>query len=138
MGVIEAHQHPPRIRSCATLWAGHVDDGDVWTLELSGEADIATLPMLTEELAEGVRVNRPRFIIDMAGLRFCDVGSAELIMSVSRRSPVRLTRVTGLVRRVFDLLDSEWYPSHALSVATVDRPPRLGSSPGEDGWRSSW
>ena len=132
MSVIESQQHPQQTRQCATLWAGHVDDGDVWTLELSGEADIATLPMLREELAEGLRVNRARFVIDMAGLRFCDVGSAELIMSVSRSSSVSLSGVAGMVKRVFDLLDPEWLPTRDVSVAPVDPPPRLDSSPAED------
>lgn len=128
MGISEARQHPPRLHSHASLWARHVDGGDVWTLELAGEADIATLRMLREELARAVGMKRARSVIDLSGLRFCDVVSAELIMSVSRTSWVSLTGAAGSVKRVFDLLTSERYPSHPGPYAPSDLPPRLRSA----------
>ncbi len=127
MAGIEAQQHLPPFHSCATLRARHVDEDDVWTLELTGEADIATLSMLTEELAEGLRVDRPRFVIDIAGLRFCDVRSAELMMSVTRAASVSLRGVAGSVKRVFDLLASEGSPPPWQPPDVVDRPPLKGS-----------
>ncbi len=112
-----AAQHRPPGRARTSLGARHVDRGDVWALELSGEADVATLEMLRDELAQGVRTNRARVVIDVSGLRFCDVASADLISSVCRSPSVSLTGVAGSVKLVLDLLASEVEPSLPPSSA---------------------
>lgn len=98
--------HALRTRTCTTLRAAHVDLGDVWVLELHGEADVATLTMLGQELVWALRMNRDQLVVDVTGLRFCDVRSAHLIATARRPGPVYVTGATGSVRRVFDLLDS--------------------------------
>jgi anti-anti-sigma regulatory factor len=88
----------------------------VWALELSGEADIATLAMLGAELADAVRKDREDLVVDLTGLRFCDVHSAHLILTARRPKPVSLTGASGSVKRVFDLLDAlHVAPDHAAS-----------------------
>lgn len=105
MGALES-EPLTQSRSCATLRARHVDRGNSWALELSGEADIASLPMLTEELADAVGMGRDDLVVDVTGLRFCDVHSAHLILTARRRRPVSLTGATGSVKRIFELLDT--------------------------------
>ena len=95
-----------RTTSCATLQARHLDGGAVWTLELSGEADLATLGMLKEELAQVRTTSRDHLVVDVAKLTFCDVASAHLLRTARRTIPVTLSGATGSVRRVFDLLDA--------------------------------
>ena len=105
MGALD-RQFPAPAHSSATLRARQVDRGTGWALELSGEADIASLPMLTEELADAVGMGRDDLVVDVTGLRFCDVHSAHLILTARRRRPVSLTGATGSVKRIFELLDT--------------------------------
>jgi hypothetical protein len=99
-----------------------VDRGDSWALELSGEADIASLPMLTEELADAVGMDRDDLVVDVTGLRFCDVRSAHLILTARGPRPVSLTGAAGSVKRIFDLVDT-------LHVAPDDSASRGAPSP---------
>ena len=91
-------------RSYATLSARHRDGGSRGVLELSGEADIATLFLLGDDLAEAVRLHPDHLVVDVSELRFCDVHSAHMILTASRMSPITVTGATGSVKRVFDLL----------------------------------
>jgi anti-anti-sigma regulatory factor len=74
-------------------------------LELSGEADIATMRMLRRELALLTTVDHADAEIDVTDLVFCDVASAHLLLTARRRVPLVLSGATGSVKRVFDLLD---------------------------------
>lgn len=105
MGSVETPRWS-QTRSCATLRARHLDDGASWTLELSGEADIATLALLRQELAHMAATTPAGAVVDVTDLVFCDVGSAELILVARRTCPVRVIGATGTVKRVFDVLDA--------------------------------
>jgi anti-anti-sigma regulatory factor len=105
MGALD-RQFPAPAHSSATLRARQVDRGTGWALELSGEADIATVTMLGQELADAVGMDREDLVVDLTGLRFCDVQSAHLIRTARRPKPVSLTGATGSVKRVFELLDT--------------------------------
>lgn len=104
MGSVATHVWS-QTRSCATLCARHGDCKASWVLELSGEADIATLALLRQELAHMVAVQPADVVVDVTALAFCDVASAELILAARRTSPVRVVGATGSVKRLFDLLD---------------------------------
>ena len=95
---------PPR--TDLTLQARHREDGAVWRLELSGEADIATLALLRQEVALLTAMDRADAVVDVTHLTFCDVASAHLILSARRTKPLTLRGATGSVARVFDLLDA--------------------------------
>lgn len=95
-----------RTKSYATLRVRHLDGGASWMLELSGEADIATVGLLGQELAHAATMQRADVVVDLSGLGFCDVASAELILSARRSHLVTLIGATGSVKRVFDLLDA--------------------------------
>lgn len=105
MGSVATH-HWSRTRSCSTLRARHLDAGPSWVLELFGEADIAALSLLEQELAEMATMNREEVVVDVTGLVFCDVACAELVRTARRTHPVTLIGATGRVKRVFDLLDA--------------------------------
>ncbi len=112
-----------RTVSCATLRARH-RDGAVRKLELSGEADIATLDMLKRELARLCVVHRDDAVVDLSALVFCDVASAHLLLTARRTVPVRLTGATGSVRRVLDLVN-ELHLQRLPSYQFLDRAPAL-------------
>ncbi len=104
MGSVATH-HWSETRSRASLRARHVDGGASWMLELSGEADIATLGLL-RQLAQMATMDRADVVVDTSGLAFCDVASAELILAARRTHPVTVIGAMGTVKRVFDLLDA--------------------------------
>jgi anti-anti-sigma factor len=88
------------------LRARHQDEGRSWLLELSGEADVATLRMLRQELGRVLAADREERVVDLTHLAFCDVASAHLLLTARRTAGVTLTGATGTVRRVFDLLEA--------------------------------
>lgn len=89
-----------------TLSARHLDDGALWVLELSGEADVATLGLLRQELAHLATTNTGEAVVDVTRLKFCDVAAAQMILVAGCASPFTLRGATGPVERVFDLLDA--------------------------------
>lgn len=96
-----------RARSCATLRARHHDAGGLWTLELSGEADLLTLSMLREELAHAVAMNPELLLLDVTDLRFCDVRCAHLILTARHAVPTTVIGAGGSVRRILDVLSPQ-------------------------------
>lgn len=103
MGSVASPQWSPTL-SCVTLRARHLDAAP-WVLELSGEADIATMALLRQELGQLARSRCEHAVLDVSGLVFCDVASAHLILTARRMMPVTVTGATGSVKRVFDLLE---------------------------------
>jgi anti-anti-sigma factor len=79
---------------------------DAAAIVVTGELDLTTRPVLAERLAL-VLVARPRrLVVDMAGTRFVDCGSARLIVTAGQFLPSgRLTirRPSPPVRRVLEL-----------------------------------
>lgn len=110
MGVIAASRppqmSPSTISPSTVLRARLVDRGTVSALELSGEADLTTLTVLRQALEAALERHGARVVIDVTGLRFCDVHSAMLILSVSRATPTSVIGAQGSVRRVLETLDS--------------------------------
>lgn len=94
-----------RTVSYATLRARHLD-GSPRVLQLFGEADIATLGMLRRELAHLAATHQADVVVDVTGLKFCDVASAHLILTARRRVPVTIGGATGSVKRVLDLVSA--------------------------------
>ena len=104
MGSVVATPLWSRVVSCATLRARHLD-GTPWVLELSGEADIATMSMLRRELALLTTLDHAGAEVDVTDLTFCDVASAHLLLTAQRRVPLVLHGASGSVKRVLDLLE---------------------------------
>lgn len=100
-----ASPHWSETVTCATLSARHLDAAP-WVLELSGEADIATLSLLRQELTQLARSQCEHAVLDVTPLSFCDVASSHLILTARRLAPVTVIGATGSVKRVFDLMES--------------------------------
>lgn len=127
-----------RRREYLTLWARHVDGEDFWVLELSGQADIATLGLLRQELAHLATTNTREAVVDVTRLEFCDVAAAQMILVAECTIPFTLRGATGPVKRVFDLLDAlqkQSLPhhlpaSHPSGSSSSTRPPLPATEPG--------
>ena len=103
-------------------------------LTLGGELDLATVPLLQEQLDRAGR-GRGAVVIDLSGLRFIDSSGLHMLVRAERQlraSGGQLVLVRGprAVRRVFELTGLDRYfawcdfPSAALRTA-LDR--RIGS-----------
>jgi anti-anti-sigma factor len=106
----------------------------VVVLTLGGELDLATVPLLQEQLDRAGR-GRGAVVIDLSGLRFIDSSGLHMLVRAERQlraSGGQLVLVRGprAVRRVFELTGLDRYfawcdfPSAALRTA-LDR--RIGS-----------
>ena len=73
---------------------------------LCGEADVLSLPMLTEELAHAVAMSPELLVVDVTDLSFCDVRCAHAILAARQAVPTDLIGAVGSVRRVLDALSS--------------------------------
>lgn len=132
MGVVESSA-ALSARSSASLAVSHRNRGGCLLLELSGEADITTRALLSEELAYAVTMNRDNLVVDVTGLRFCDVHSAHQILTACRPAQVTLIGATGPVRRVFDLLNT-WQARAGAPTPDVTGP---SERPLQSGGRTS-
>src|SRR5215467_755945 len=76
----------------------------ITTLVISGELDLATMPLLAGQLTLVLRDDPGQLVFDLAGTEFMDCGSARLIASSGPggRRPVIRYPNPG-VRRIFEL-----------------------------------
>jgi anti-sigma B factor antagonist len=110
-----ARSDPPARRSAGppgTLLVVKVDvSPEGVTLVITGELDLTTRPLLAEHLSAILGARPRRLILDLAGVRFMDCGSARLIVSAGpflpegRRPIVR--HPSRAVRRVLELTGFE-------------------------------
>ncbi len=83
-------------------------DGDVHTLRLSGELDIATADRVEQELRTVEATDAGQIVLDLSGLTFMDSTGVRLVLSAHARAQAdsnRLSLVRGspAVQRVFEL-----------------------------------
>jgi anti-sigma B factor antagonist len=102
-----------------------------WVLGLRGELDLATAPMLNEEVGELERVGFDRLVLDLRELSFMDCAGIRVIVAADRRShytgaEVEILCGPGQIKRVFGLtgLDQELRISAMPTTARTgdDRP----------------
>src|SRR5580704_11269130 len=86
---------------------------DIVTVVITGELDLTNRPVFSEHLSPVLRARPRRLILDMAGTRFIDCGSARLIASAARFLPEGscpiIRRPSRAVRRVFELTGFDAY-----------------------------
>ena len=82
---------------------------------ISGDMDIASVPMLREQLLGLLRPHAGRVVIDLSGVTFCDASGLAVLVGASRRADLlggvlRLVAPTPLVATVLRLtgLDSRF------------------------------
>jgi anti-anti-sigma factor len=83
-------------------------DGDLHTVELEGELDLATAPGVEQELERVEATDAAAIILDLSGLTFIDSTGIRLVLAAARRSRAdsnRLTllRGTAAVQRAFEI-----------------------------------
>ena len=100
--------------------------GQICTLAVSGELDIATTHVLARRAAEALRLPTERLIIDLSGLQFIDVCGARGLADVTRAAPpgypVLVRGAAGPVRRILDLLALPLEQSGAVTPDSAERP----------------
>jgi anti-sigma B factor antagonist len=112
------------------------DEAGVRILAVAGELDIATAPELCARLDASRTVRRPRMLVDLTDVDFCDstglralLGAASEVRAHGGRFAI-VCAPTGGVARLLDVVGaSEWMGIHAdaqsgLAALTVSPPPR--------------
>lgn len=130
MGSTKAPPLPPQARLRTTLTSRHGAEGTSWVLAVSGEADIATIAELRDELALlGAARGRGHLVVDLSGLDFCDVACASLLLTARRTLPCSVGGASGAVRRVLDLVDALRLPRRTDGRPSAPAGPSTGVSP---------
>ena len=83
-------------------------DESLFSIELFGELDLATVPELDSVLARAESTDAKEIVVDLSGLEFVDSTGIALLVKAARRSRMnggrlRLLRGTGQVERVMTL-----------------------------------
>lgn len=87
-------------------------EGDVHTICLFGELDLATVPDVEEEIQRVEATDAAAIIVDLSGLTFMDSTGVRLMLSADARSRANANRLTLLrgpaaVQRVLELCGVE-------------------------------
>ncbi len=92
---------------------------------ISGDMDIASVPMLREQLLRLPRPRAGRMVIDLSGVTFCDASGLAMLVGASRRADLlggvlRLAAPTPLVATLLRLtgLDSRFETFATVPEAT--------------------
>jgi anti-sigma B factor antagonist len=111
------------------------DEAGVRVLSVTGELDIATAPELCARLDAGRGTRRPRMLVDLTDVDFCDstglralLGAASEVRAHGGRFAI-VCAPAGGVSRLLDVVGaSEWMGIHADPAsglaALVTQPPR--------------
>jgi anti-sigma B factor antagonist len=83
-------------------------EGDIHTIALTGELDLANAPMVEDELTRVEGSDAVAIIVDLSGLTFIDSTGIRLLVSAQARARSDAGRLTLLrgqapVQRVFEL-----------------------------------
>jgi anti-anti-sigma factor len=95
---------------------GHTD-----VLELEGDCDVATVSSLRRTVVRALGQGPSALIVDLTHVRFCDAGSAAVLLAAGQRTPLVLVGAEGIVARVFDILDPGQTLMRQPSVAEAAR-----------------
>jgi anti-sigma B factor antagonist len=96
------------------------DEAGVRVLSVSGELDIATAPELCARLDAGRTMRRPRLLVDLTDVDFCDstglralLGAASEVRAHGGRFAIVCTPSGGVARLLEVVGASEWMGIHA-------------------------
>lgn len=100
----------------------------VW---VRGEIDMATAPALLRELAEAVRAQQCRVIVDLTDVTFMDSTGLSALVLARRRAvasggEVRLVGASGMLRKVLRITGlDEIFPVHSTIEESIDSGPTV-------------
>jgi len=82
-----------------------IRDGNILWVELYGELDLATVPMLDRELRSASARGAMRVVVDLSGLEFIDSSGLHALLAARENATyaLELTRGPAAVQRLFDL-----------------------------------
>ncbi|HLX50143.1 MAG TPA: STAS domain-containing protein [Streptosporangiaceae bacterium] len=88
--------------------------GGITIAELAGELDIASAPVLREQLLSLLRPGSSRLVIDLSKVSFCDASGLAVLVSTGRRARLldgflRLAAVSPQVGRVLNITGLDRY-----------------------------
>jgi anti-sigma B factor antagonist len=84
-------------------------DGAVAVVRASGELDLATAPQLALAISASAAGPRPRVLVDLAAVAFCDSGGLRALLGAAREVEARAGRLVvavepgGTVARVLEM-----------------------------------
>jgi anti-sigma B factor antagonist len=83
-------------------------EGDVHTISLAGELDVATVPAVERELEHVEATDALSIVVDLGGLEFIDSTGVRMLLSANARSRADAHRLVLLrgsapVQRVFEI-----------------------------------
>jgi anti-sigma B factor antagonist len=110
------------------------DEAGVHVIAVAGELDIATAPELCARLDNKRAARRPRLLVDLTEVDFCDstglralLGAASEVRANGGRFAIVCPPAGGVAHRLEIVGASEWMAIHAdpeSGVAALSRPPR--------------
>ena len=112
------------------------DEAGVRILSVTGELDIATAPELCARLDASRSVRRPRMLVDLTDVDFCDstglralLGAASEVRAHGGRFAIACAPSGGVARLLDVVGASEWMAIHGdaqsgLAALTISPPPR--------------
>jgi anti-sigma B factor antagonist len=108
--------------------------GGITVAELAGELDIASAPVLREQLLSLLRSGSSRLVIDLSKVNICDASGLAVLVGVSRRARLlggflRLAAVSPQVDRVLHITGLHRHlPISPLSTQPQSGPPAPGAA----------
>jgi anti-sigma B factor antagonist len=85
------------------------EDGGIAVLRATGELDLATAPQLVRAIALAAVGRRPRVLVDLSALAFCDSAGLRALLGAAREVEARAGRIVvavepgGMVARLFEV-----------------------------------
>lgn len=97
-----------QLRKLGELTLTSVREGDVHTVCLFGELDLATADGVADEIGRVQATDAPSIVVDLSGLTFMDSTGVRLMLNANARSRADANRLTMLrggvaVQRVLEL-----------------------------------
>jgi anti-sigma B factor antagonist len=107
-----------------TLTVVRERDGDVAVVRASGELDLATAPRLVRAISLDTDGRRPRVLVDLAAVEFCDSAGLRALLGAAREVEARAGRLVvavepgGVVERLLEMAGlTEFLRVHAPDEA---------------------
>jgi anti-sigma B factor antagonist len=102
-------------------------------LEVSGELDMATAPVLRAHIGRALGGRPAHVVLDLAGLKFCDAAGLSVFAMARRRTAtsgvsLALAAVPRLVSRLLAITDMLRFLDVYPSVAAATQQPRGGGA----------
>jgi anti-anti-sigma factor len=96
-------------RAESPLTVSRDDEGGIAIVRAAGELDLATAPQLARAISVAADARRPRVLVDLSALEFCDSAGQRALLGAAREVEARAGRLVvavepgGTVERLLEL-----------------------------------